>query len=422
MSAPYTPFTRRHEGICSGPFGFLNPTIRKLPFNTQPVATHSSEEPLKGEGDDATKPPKKAELRAEDVQREFRTRDNRKGRHAIFVVPEIVNSPKYLTPPATNTLKEVLKGIWRMFSIYPYWDVSYLVAIVFTLGSVVWCINAFFVWLPLQSPSTEFKDEITSAGGISAFIGATIFEFGSILLMIEAVNEKRSDCFGWAVEEVLEERGLLRLRPDSCTHHHGNKKNLVGKGKALKSKPPLDTAMAPKDQPSSSSASTRTWIWFPTSHELRTHYLKEVGFLACLSQMIGATVFWISGFTALPPIYDRLTSTAAQNGAYWAPQVIGGSGFVISGTLFMLETQRKWYLPAPRVLGWHIGAWNLIGGIGFTLCGALGFASANSGCVYQGSLATFWGSWCFLIGSIIQWYESLDKHPVAVKEVEGNVS
>ena len=100
----------------------------------------------------------------------------------------------------------------------------------------------------------------------------------------------------------------------------------------------------------------------------------------------------------------------------------------------MLETQKKWYKPAFGMLGyvspyrylfqtptltpfrWHIGAWNLIGGIGFTLCGALGFASANSGCVYQGSLATFWGSWCFLIGSVIQWFESLDKHPVVVKE------
>ncbi|TVY49549.1 hypothetical protein LOCC1_G000536 [Lachnellula occidentalis] len=381
MSAPFTPFTSRHGGLSYGPFGFLNPTIRKIPFNAKPFATPSSGEPLEGEGEgegEGHDPEKaNAELRAEDVQREFRTRDNRKGRHAIFVVPEIANSPKYLTPPATNSLKEVLKGIWRMLSIYPYWDVSYLVAIVFTWGSVVWCINAFFVWLPLQSPSTEFKDEITSAGGISAFVGATIFEFGSILLMIEAVNENRSDCFGWAVDEVLEENGLLRLRPDNCTHHHGNKKNLVGKGKALKGKPPLDTTMAPKEQPSSPSA--KTWVWFPTLHELRTHYLKEVGFLACLSQMIGATVFWISGFTALPPIYDRLTSTAAQNGAYWAPQVIGGAGFIISGTLFMLETQRKWYLPAFGVLGWHIGAWNLIGGIGFTLCGALGFASANSG-------------------------------------------
>lgn len=112
-----------------------------------------------------------------------------------------------------------------------------MVAIIFTLGSVVWCINAFFVWLPLQDPSTEFEGEIANAGGITAFVGATIFEIGSILLMIEAINENRADCFGWALEEVLEEQGLVRLKPDGCTHHHKNKRNLVGKGQALKGRP-----------------------------------------------------------------------------------------------------------------------------------------------------------------------------------------
>ena len=77
--------------------------------------------------------------------------------------------------------------------------------------------------------------------------------------------------------------------------------------------------------------------------------------------MIGATIFLIAGITGLPGIYNHLTTTAALNGAYWAPQVIGGTGFIISGTLFMLETQQKWYLPAPKVLGWHIGVFNLIG-------------------------------------------------------------
>lgn len=135
--------------------------------------------------------------------------------------------------------------------------------------------------------------------------------------------------------------------------------------------------------------------------------------------MFGATIFWISGFTALPPIFNRLTSVPAQNGAYWLPQVIGGSGFIVSGMLFMLETQRKWYLPAWATLGWHIGAWNLAGGIGFTLCGVLGFAADNSGAVYEGSLATFWGSWCFLIGSVVQWYESLEKFPVEAERGNG---
>jgi hypothetical protein len=154
------------------------------------------------------------------------------GRHALAVTPEAHKNAKYITPAPTNKPKEILKGIWRMFSTYPYWDVSYLVAIIFTLGSVVWCINAIFVWVPLQVPSSEFPGEIANGGGITAFIGATIFEIGSVLLMIEAVNENRADCFGWAVEEVLEERGMMRLRPShECAHHHGNRHNLVGKGK-----------------------------------------------------------------------------------------------------------------------------------------------------------------------------------------------
>ena len=79
---------------------------------------------------------------------------------------------------------------------YPYWDVSWLVATIFTLGSVVWVINAFFSYLPLAQPGTSFNNEVLVGGGISAFIGATIFEIGSVLLMIEAVNENRSGCFG----------------------------------------------------------------------------------------------------------------------------------------------------------------------------------------------------------------------------------
>lgn len=56
----------------------------------------------------------------------------------------------------------------------------------------------------------------------------------------------------------------------------------------------------------------------------------------------------------MPGVLDKL-SPAATDGAFWSVQVIGGSGFIISSILFMLETQRKWYLPAPKVLGWHIG-------------------------------------------------------------------
>lgn len=66
----------------------------------------------------------------------------------------------------------------------------------------------------------------------------------------------------------------------------------------------------------------------------------------------------------------------------------------------MIEVQEKWYLPAPRMLGWHIGLWNLVGAIGFTLCGALGFASGQPGIQYALTLSTFVGSWAFLVGGV----------------------
>lgn len=79
------------------------------------------------------------------------------------------------------------------------------------------------------------------------------------------------------------------------------------------------------------------------------------------------------------------------------PQVIGGTGFIVSSCLFMLETQSKWYKPALDVLGWHIGFWNLIGALGFTLCGALGFAESNEACLSALTWSTFVGSWAFLV-------------------------
>ena len=208
-----------------------------------------------------------------------------------------------------------------MATHYPIWDISYLVAIIFTLGSAVWVINAFFVWLPLQDPSTEFADEIGVGGGWTAFIGATIFEIGSVLLMFEAVNENRSGCFGWALEQAYDaEVGKWRVSAtnggDECAHHHANKKNFVGKGLS--------------DQNGQDDG--KVWRWFPSWHEFSTHYIRELGFLACSAQFFGATIFWISGFTALPAILNVLAKDQkALDGAYWAPQIIGGSGFIISG-------------------------------------------------------------------------------------------
>ena len=144
--------------------------------------------------------------------------------------------------------------------------------------------------------------------------------------MLEAVNENRTNCFGWALEKEAtiaaaaaaaaaadeEERGgdeRLRLRPhpSRCVHHHRDKRSFLS---------PKPTQDGDGDE-----RGERTWEWWPTWNELTTHYLREIGFLACLCQFLGATVFWISGFAGLPPILDAL-STPAADGVFWLPQVV----------------------------------------------------------------------------------------------------
>jgi hypothetical protein len=273
-----------------------------------------------------------------------------------------------------------------------------------------------FVWFPLVRPSSEFAGEIDTGGGVTAFIGATIFVLGSYLLLLEAFNENRSGCFGWAVHELVDDsEEMLSFKyvasESECEHHHPNNP-FTARSANSSVKDTGSPEMAPNTKPRSPD---RGWVWFPPWSDLRDRYLHELGFLASAVQMVAATVFWISGFTALPGIFNHL-SPGLLDGIYWTPQIIGGSGFILSGVMFMLETQEKWYKPALNVLGWHIGLWNMIGGLGFALCPAFGY-DTSTWAQYQASLSTFWGSWAFLIGSLIQLYESLQKYPVDIKRV-----
>ncbi|RFU75400.1 integral membrane [Trichoderma arundinaceum] len=380
-----------------GPFGFLNPTRAHFNHAELSSASTSGEIATPHEsGDDAEvrrEPPKQdteSNVPAKNVRFLWRSRDNRKGRHPLLVQEPLPGEEApFMTPRRTSHPKEILKNIIKTFTYYPVWDISWLVAFIFTWGSVVWVLNSFFVWLPLVAPSTEFDGEIYYGGGVTAFIGAIVFfELGSILLVIEAVNADNSGCFGWAVEQLVdnERNGNPKLRVVAnrhhCRHHHQNRANFVGK--------PSASALTKTQSASNSVNGEKHWQWFPSWHDLRTHYLHELGFLAGAAQLFGATVFGVSGFTALPGINNHLTPQWRLNAAYWIPQVIGGSGFIVSSTLYMLETQQKWWKPALHLLGWHIAFWNLVGAFGFTLCGALGMAYNNSGAQFQAGLATFW--------------------------------
>lgn len=298
----------QHDRI-TGPFSFLNPT--RASFTHTPLKKHSlgnsSGSPNGADAEDFLRGKhsgQKDEQLASNIEFKWRSRDNRKGRHTLVVDPSSDPSSKYLVPKETTGFQAVLQGILRMLTQYPYWDVSWLVAVIFTLGSAIWVVNAFFSYLPLAQPSTEFHNEVLVGGGVSAFIGATVFEIGSLLLIIEAMNDNKSGCFGWALERVLggDEKGGDRIRvradKDRCVHHQTNKGNFVGKGAITESS---ETESSDSPDPPTSNAeegidkgsSGQSFVWWPSMHDLKTHYLRELGFLAAFAQLCGATIFWV---------------------------------------------------------------------------------------------------------------------------------
>jgi len=261
----------------------------------------------------------------------------------------------------------------RIVTAIEYWNISWWVAMLFTFGSVVWVINGFYVYLPFVRPD-QFETNI-EAGGWTAWLGATLFELGGWAAMIEAWNVNDEAFLGWAVWRAL------RGTPEEATNESETQPD--GNGQ----------------QPQKPE-----WHWLPP----RRNYWHDIGFLAALIQLCAATIFWIAGWTGLPVIFDAIqNNNGLLAGVYYTPQVIGGSGFIISGAMYMLENQKAWYLPDVTSLGWHVGFWNMLGGLGFTLCPIFGY-SMKFWRQYQSTLSTFWGGWAFLIGSLIQWYQAVN--------------
>lgn len=268
-----------------------------------------------------------------------------------------------------------------------YWNISWWVAVAFTLGSVVWVVNGFAAFLPFCNSHFE---KASNSTGWTAFLGATIFEIGSLFGLLEAWNREDTSSFGWNVKQII----------------YGSPGEPSGPNNGEAKRPSPDEPRTRSPDPKlEESPPKQKWIWFSTDPK----YFHEVGFLAAFFQFLAASIFWISGFTAIPPIQSALENNIGLNdGIFWTPQVIGGTGFVISATFIMLEAQEVWWKPRIFSFGWQVGIWNFIGGVGFGLSGAFGYGGMATWAEYQSALSTFWGGWAFLIGSVVQWYECVN--------------
>ena len=142
----------RHIAKTSGPFGFLNPTrahfnhVHTNDKNRRSGNGHTGGIDGSSSADEPDFVLHPYERAADKVEYVWTSRNNRKGRHLLEVT--LAKDPAqaaYLVPDPTNTLRPILRNIGRMFTKYPVWDVSWLVAYIFTWGSIVWVLNALYV-------------------------------------------------------------------------------------------------------------------------------------------------------------------------------------------------------------------------------------------------------------------------------------
>lgn len=337
------------------------------------------------------------------------SRNNRKGHHAMVISSPYSDLDSLVPLEAFSKRRRVYCNMVRMATHFPFWDISYVIAILFVVGSLIWIVDGLVTFLPEYGTTGA-----SSAGEISvsqapafAFVGVNFFFAANIMQMLETLNELQRQCFSWkseAAQQSEEEKGSAILRPGDCQHHHANKNNLIGKS-------PDDQLFANKSTLGGSGK--RSWRWIPSYSELRLHYAYDLGFLACLIQLASAVIFYFGAITRLPGIYNHL-STALAYVLVWVPKSLGSLGFVISGFIFMIETQQKWWIPSPDVLGWHAGVWTIVGGIAFVISSCLGMAS-STWAEYQSALTLLWGSFAFIIVSVIQWYECLEKYSVRLE-------
>lgn len=83
---------------------------------------------------------------------------------------------------------------------FDYFDISWWVAIIFTVGSIFWCVNAilFFCYFTNVSPA------FTNTESATAFLGGLTFLVGGYLGWVESLNPTREVEFGWEIDELTQ--------------------------------------------------------------------------------------------------------------------------------------------------------------------------------------------------------------------------
>lgn len=218
----------------------------------------------------------------------------------------------------TESSKIESARIRKIFTIFPYRDPIYLVAMVFLIGSIDLVINACIDLRPRTLPyparnldareleetmhSTVEKEEPVSLP-ITLIIGSILFFAAGIFDTFGALN---ADHGTFEVDD--EDCGVARFKPA-----------LLG---------------------------TSQFKWIPDRAKFINLATTNVAFQAGLIVLFGGVIFMYAGIVDFPGVVDA--ESPFFNLVVIGPQIIHGFLFFIANAILALSGQNKWWQPKPE--------------------------------------------------------------------------
>jgi hypothetical protein len=255
-------------------------------------------------------------------------------------------------------------------------------------------IDGVWAWGPVGWDVTWAPEE-NYAKGIFFFVGALMYQVGAVMAYLEAVNN--GSFSGHAMKRFVDghdedKKAMLDAHLAGFIHHanplhrHSQTEDTEEQMAAIDPTEGWHT-LNQRDRDRSVHAMRNpnvprrggvdlgedqdgvyeytSWRWWPKWETLKTHHVREIGYVACSIQLFGATLYSWCGLVSVPGISSKWTADATWYGGYWLPEVFGSCCFLSASFMFLSQTQHKWWKPEAGFIGWWIGFWAMIGSWGF---------------------------------------------------------
>ena len=242
----------------------------------------------------------------------------------------------------------------KMYTVFPYRDPIWLVAVVFAVGSLDLVINAFFDLLPQLDPQLQFETNETIAVPTTVLIGSIFFFVAGIFDTFGALNADRGTLETSKIDQKITYSPAL--------------------------------------------LGSSEFKWIPSGVKLWDLTMTNLAFQAGLIVLFGGVIFMFAGIVNFPELISEDAPLFAT--IVFGPQVIHGALFLVANAMLAISEQERWYKPKWWDADWQGAFLNTVGGFGFMMAGLFLFAENK----LAAAVAALVGSWAFLIGSVIRWY------------------